>query len=1102
MARSKALTPESLAGGDLARVMSLRMLANEKLRARFAAKVRKPDDKVLAICERTFGWRPAAELAEWEGVEAAYRACANDVSDVWMLGVFSGFAPKIDLAKVVNDAGFILLATTGLAHFGDDPSGDSCYVHTLPHPAGYAGVHVFNHENGELEGSDYASIAQLVYECWHPDPHPDDEGEGSDALVKTFERNAAKATKQRPAFHDPHRLFDRMKWLWTFPCGEPGFRYAEDMTRAPDFATWEKERSLLAREPVLANYWLLAHWFLGNDEAAREAVTLANKAPGTITPALARAIAALLDGEPQARLGKVDAKALAELRAAIRKNADPALLEPSQRASVEKTRAGAGKKAGPKELAARLAAGEDPFRLVAEFPDDVAAHDVILTRLALDAKWKATVAAYQKTRASTDAFHEWPNRWQKDKPDARLSPIVGAAFRAGLRYDADHPKAASSLANTLAFFDDDTAMASFGAAIETLRQDDDRLEFVVAALLASKHPRAREIVVRAAWRFFEVFDATLASMQKAAKRGPTLNDVFRVDNQILPALQSALRAGDDTAVALADKVLSYRQGLQVMGAAVGDAFQVAGEKKLDRHLPMVRAYLTAVGRMTDTLNDADHCNYAEAALALARLAPDTAVTELSAITAQDRESKGLTQDLIGGALAGLLALSPHDPMLLAQTERILGNRTQRRHVYGALRGVGVGHVEAAREWVRYHLYAGCSSNHLGEFWPTLRAARDALVALGEAQPPPFDESDEFASRVEPKDLPAALLQPGRYHTDHVFKHIREKKVRDPRVIEIGGPLLADRFRFSADDGERSRGCDERKEGVKTLVWLGAAALPALGPLLSLPHMAVGHRNATLAAMHGASDPVALWRRLATATREEVSGLLTERPWDTMALSDLVAGWAFVRWGNEARGAIEDALRWRVELQALEKEEFDGSDGQEPLTFRLPYLFRQLPGTSADLEALRQRVRGHASARDWERALKVSLPKPEGMAGEAARTLALVLDGGDWPRHVCAISVEKKKVSVSYACENFHGGLVDGGRYERKGTIPCASPEAATTLADTIARSLEVLGFRGPSITTAAKAASASATATSTKAAGAKGTRKPRPAASKGRAGRR
>jgi hypothetical protein len=241
-----------------------------------------------------------------------------------------------------------------------------------------AEVHVYDHETGDL-GTTYYSIADLVFSCWTGDE--EEESPADEELMAAFNARMKKARAKLKPWQDPKALFARVKWLWSLPLGEPGYHFAQELAHAPKFEAYEAERALLSTTPWLANYWLLAHWFLGNEAACAEVVKLAAKAPGTLTPALAKVVGALLAAPKKAKLGKLGPAQLAKLREAVRKNADPSLLEPAARAAQERAGATGVVKADPKALLARLTAGEDGWKLIAEFPDDVAAHDAVLAAL-------------------------------------------------------------------------------------------------------------------------------------------------------------------------------------------------------------------------------------------------------------------------------------------------------------------------------------------------------------------------------------------------------------------------------------------------------------------------------------------------------------------------------------------------------------------------------------------------------------------------------------------------------------------------------------------------------------------------------------------------
>jgi hypothetical protein len=1026
--------------GPLAQLMSTRLLSTPAQRARFLLKVEGPQPGFLDTFERRYGWRPSAELAEWAGVDAAYRAFSRHIPDDWRLARIT--VPELlDLESRINRDDCVLLLTTGLLRFGTDPCGDSCFLDTLPTTTGLVSVHHYDHESAELDGDDHASIADFIVSGWRCE----DEDE------------TARPPRRSRVSRAAHRRFERMEWLGSLTSGEPGYALAEKLSRAASFKTWLQEKDRIKNEPALANYWLLAHFFLGNDDAGRECIDLATAAPGEVTPALAAMLAGLWGRTPGARLGKLRVEALDEVRAAVQKNADPRLLEPRQRRAVAMARPLVGKRAAPKTLAARLGAGADPWALIAEFPDDVAGHDFILRALGSRPEWASLCSQYREARAERRPWPVWPEPGQKPVPDSRWSIVVGAAFRAGLAFDAEHRKAAPSLANTLAFFDDDVAMQSFRAAVETLPQGDPRLEYVVKALGASTHAGAADVVTRAAWRILEQVEAARKAQKKSAARGQTLDSLFRVDTFLRRALSWALRKCDDVAVSMADTMLSIPDGAEVFGGALADALRVVGERSLVQYLPFVRASLEALDARGVALGDTDHLVLAEASLALARLVPETAEAELEAIARRERSSHAHWLDMQGGTLAGLLFLSPKDPMRLAMAERILGNRTRQARVHGPLRALAAARISAGKDWARPHLY----DRSIEPFWPVTEAASAALVANGEPPPPVFDDDDRYASRVPAGALLDALHRPDRHCLQFVFSRLRDLEVRSARLFASARDLLLDGYRFSADEDSSFSPPGDREAAFSTLTWWGPEALPVFAELLALPQAAGRHKTHALFAMNLVTDPISLWRRLSTASREEVFSMLSQRSPDTLGLSHLVAAWALARFGASAREPVEALLEWRVQLLSKREEESDSDAKKEQLLTRVVQLLSRYPEAGPFLGRARARIVNGDAAAAWDTARRASVTAPRGMGkrsyvilGSEAHDLLVT-----WRVGVEASSVELAAAFAGSATRQVVKHEQEGCKYE--GVLACDSSEKAHDLAETIVLSLEALGFSPP-----------------------------------------
>ncbi len=980
---------------------------------------------------RRFGWQPAAELAEWNAALPTYRNIAMEISDVWMLGTSLS-----DARFEINEAASTLLLCTGLLRFGSDPSGDTAFVVTLP--GATAPVHAYDHETGELDAGDYPSLANFVAASWG-------------------KAKRAKLVK-RPPLEDAHVLFERMKWLWMLPSGEPGYRFAADMAHAPRFEAWLVEKQALT--PVLANYWLLAHYFLGNDAACTEAIALAAKLPGEATAELAKLVGALLAAPTRATLGKLAPRTLAELRAAARKNADEALLEPTAREAVAQTRS-IGTAADPTHLAQRLGEG---WALFAEFPDDVAAHDQLLAALANnDPALAHVVEKYRRARESSDVHDVWPGKYDPAKNfDARLAPAIGAAFRAGLAFDAAHARAAPSLVNTLAHLDDDHAMTAFAAAIEACTIDDERLPYVVKAIAASTHARARAIQRRAAWKYFDTLAVTKKSLEKTAAEGLTLDNMHRSHNHLIGAVANAIRTADEDSEKLVDKICASSAQWGVIEPLLSVVFSYVSAKRLERHTDVVAGYLEAIFALErENFSTTLHYTAAEAALAYAKLAPQAAEPMLRKVlaaagdplarTRSASKSRQMTLDKLAAALAGLLVLAPDDATVRAWTERILGGRVGWDRSYGPLRGVIEAKLAVARPWILYHLYDTASSNHIGEKANIMRAAARALVALGAAEPPRFDTTDQFASKRPDAELVVALGEPQRHLTDYVFKRIVERELRSAAIVTATEVILRDVYRFSTDDIERHT-CAERVEGLKCMIAQGESALPAVSRLLDLPHMAGSDKTVILIVAGAIANIVVVLAELAAASPDELLAMLeldTIEP-RHLAHLDILAAYALATLGVRAHVSVEAAIRWRFGLIC---EGVDHWLPQDAVAIGLARLATRLPDGPTLLAELAVLANYHS--RELVKAARAHVP---GALDDIPDDLALEVDPDRGARRI-SIVVAASELVIAYAATDVHcQGIIQNNAFEHAGTIVTTSAEVSRSTARALAKTFALLGF--------------------------------------------
>ncbi len=1076
-------TTKTFAGGHLSTVMALTMLTG-KARERFVTRAGEPgtrDDSTREAFATVYGWSPPAELGEWQAVAKAYAKSAAEISDVWMLGdpisYARGLAKSFKLEKVLNAEDFWITALTGLEMFGSDPCGDSCFVSTLATGRDDgAEVHLLNHENGELDGGQFGSIANFIASYFSSsDDDDDDDDDGDDGhpwstAASKYDEAFEQSRPSRPAWIAADQLFARSHWLMDLPTGEKGFELARKLGSAPSFAVWLEERPRLIEHPVLVHYWIMAHYFLGNVAACREAIAIGQKAPGRIAPALAALVEGLLEKPEKAAFGKLSAKALAKLCEAVRKNAPPELLDPAVAGTLTNERAAKNGSASREKVRARLAAGEDPWAIVAEHPHDVAVHDLALESLASSARDKklaSCIKEYFRER-KCEAYNTWP--YDSEKYDRRFNPVIAAAFRSGLRYDVDHPKAYAGITKTLGIADDDLAMAAFEQAIDELAVEDSRVEYVIEGLASSAHARAGALLERAALRFFATLEEARERNDKKAKEGPTLDNIFRVDSHFAEALRVALLRDDEIAVRLAEKTLTFRSNLQLFGTALGLAVSVLARRGRTSCLAWAQAYASmAVEQLSgsDWVDDIVQANLAECAIAIARLAPgDDAMAFLQERFAAERKHLRADLAIRGALLAGLLILEPKNTAYRGWVERLLGNRTGAFSIFSVLRGIEESGADIPASWVLPHVYASRTSltaTQTGEE-VVQAAARRALSVLGAPPPPPYDDSDEYANRTPDEALPAAILRPDRHRLESVFERIRESNVVHPDIVANGGAVLRDLYAWSSDDWDRVDN-RARVEGLRVMRLQGPAATPALAALLELPHMSVEDRGFARITLRYCGQEAVVRRWLQSASIDEVLAELTQPTPSSVAFPDLLAAHAVARIGERASEACLAAVERRL-ADAPRTSDYAGP-GDPALTL-LPFVV----GTLGD--DARTRLRSLAKGFDTYRSARAILLQaakfePQPLHFDWKGPVAVEAECvGESVRYRVELLLEGNKLTWKSTTDGFTmNQLIDESHSER-GTLEFESDDAGRAFADLELRALSLRGFRRPAPKKAAK----------------------------------
>ncbi|WLQ12007.1 hypothetical protein O5O45_19965 [Hahella aquimaris] len=1090
------LTRNDLLGGRLAEIMSYYMLHQDTDRKDFLDIAQRQKGHFHDSAKETetlFGHPVPDEVIELAECLEAYHRHSDAILDTWVLEGEPLSRPQSTSPEVIaaslSDFEMILRLLTGMAMLGEDPSGDACFVNMLPSPLGTARVIIFDHECGEPSTEEYYSIADFIVNRWPEGPHISESGEEeewvckhSDAAlhaIEDFNAFAEAEIKQRPFYHDPKQLFARTEWMHGHPSGEPIHAFAAKMDKAPAFDVYEQEKPLLTQEPALATYWMLAHFFLGNHNACRETINLVKHASalGAITQALAEALsktlAALEQKTGSVRFGSLNRKKISNLITQTQANCAPEQLEPSLRAALLKARGETQtKRLTPKAFQEQIEKGADPLALIAEYPDDVAMHDLALKAIAAkDESFASIVKAYFSER--TDYAHnEWPYSWRPDMLDSRLSLPIAAAFRSGLKFDVENKKAYPGITLTLGKYDDDNALSALEAAVLQLRPEDDRLEYVIQCLHSSKHPRRNEVLQKAAWRLFDILEVARrneeALSQKRKKEGLTLSNMSDIQNHYLAAVHWVLKERMPAAEQIAEKILSFRDLPTLFKRAFGDALQVVGDLGLQQHTGFIADYVTRITHLD--VNDANSflreftlVRYTEAVIAWTKLDPNAAIQAAKSLFERKTIAPYYDLDIKSGLLYPLLKDDPQNAHWREWTRRLLGNRNNNPRTYGPLRATAELKLTDFEADIRYNIYSEASIFDIAHAI-IKEAARDALYALGVAPEalPKFDDEDEYATDVEPEDLPDAFKHPEKYLAESVCERIIKEEYRHPEAIAALSAYLKEMLQYSIDE----KGSLKVWNGLLALRIQGVGALPAFAELLELPHIKPSQMTKTLYLMRTIEPEADIRHWLYQATEAEILTQLHNVEPRFMHWLDLLAARAWTLGGDKPAtiSALCAATEFRTRGLPGGKQ-----CNEEPTLRRLPRILA-IANTSQSLDCLQrldQIARSGHEYSDYKpldlEALAISreqLPPLHAISVSLEETICLqqsMRDEVNGPFH--HLNLKVSHTSVLFECSltglHLHGAPQES---ESRAQIDCASEAEAIHLAKSIILESLILGY--------------------------------------------
>jgi hypothetical protein len=994
------LQKSDLYSGNLKEIIIDRMLVFQSLRDNFQKVFDKTknklDQKFLKEFESMYGFRPGKEILEWENVKNAYKSIMYEVADVWnMIDHHSaeeeemeededgGFEyaissvarltkmkdPEEILSWLVGTYSGLMFFFNGSYVFASDGGGDTCWINLLPNENESVEVNYYNHEIGELENLPYFSISHFIAGNWNHESnerYEDDENEDEeefeeedadqkikepilnskikDSTIKAFEKEATKLYEKKPIYHNSLDMFERSAWLLGHSYGDPTYAFTEKLANAPSYALWEEEKEDIKKFPNLAAYWILHHFYLKNDDACRETIKLANKSKGKIIPKLCEHVTSYLDGKSKS-LFNLPSDKLEKIRSLTFSNADPKQIEPkniklyndslglSNLSTISK-----------KDLESRIKTEENLFKIIEDYPDDVNAHDIILKEISKkDPNLKKLIEDYFRERTDS-AYNTWP--YNPEKLDKRLSVAINAAFRQGLKYDAENKKAFCGITKTVGMLDDDLAMVSFREAVRKLKQDDPRLEYVVEALINSEQGEANSILAEAAWRTFETLDNVKEIREKVQKEGPTLNNMFTVYTHLNEALQERILIMDEVSIQLIQKLFTYKDYLGYFGISAGNAFSVCAHLDLKEHTELIarvvrNSFQIKGGDRNSYLELRQIINISEATLAWAKMEPEKAKQELNEffVKLEDSHYPGIAIDLRACYVAGLLLLEPDNNDYLSFAERILGNKGDQVRVYGIIRWIRKQKVQRFKDHLWYHIYAD-PDPMVDYSWSYIEVeARRAWMTLTGEDAPEFNTSDKYANSLSKNNslLPEAILHPEKYSIQHVFQRIRETKYKHEDVIRYGGPWLVESLRYSLDEYKYS-GSYDRWEAIKALFFQGPGVYPYFLEIFQFPYAAPSWKAHLLQFMRVMEPESLKWKKVLTMEGSEIKQLLEQPTPNWYVWTDLLAARLYLLDGESSFDTISQVISRRLEI--TNHDSYYSSIYEESLGLRLPLLWRR------------------------------------------------------------------------------------------------------------------------------------------------------------------
>ncbi len=803
---------EDLKSGKLAQIIAFYMLNTDNCRKQFLES-RQDLPTFSADYLELLGYEVSTELKEFAEYFVALTEQHDDIREAWNLYDNLDYKGSANITLALKEAqkntlfnswSWLFPMLTGVEMAGMNGCGDQCAYTYLPNQIGTTDFFEYDHETGSLDGTHWYSIADFISDEWnetYDDDTDDDIGKHTaKALkaIKSFNADYEARSGQQPFYHNPKVLFKRTNWIHGHASGNPTYAYIKKMSDAPTFDDWLKEKALIKDEPVLANYWILAHFYLGNKNSFNEVLELAKDSKSLLTRQLVGFYKTVRDNPKSKDFGEFDLVKSHKIIAETRKNVPLPLLEPEQKKIIQQERGiKEVKTLLPEEFNNKVASGTDPLQIIEKYPDDIDTHILALEIIAQQDDSFVKPLKYFKKLKNQDAYQEWYNFW---KPyDHRLDIPVISAFRAGLTYDEDSKNSNAGLTRTLAFIDDDRVIDLYREAFRKLSHKDERIKYILKNIRISKHDSKDQLL----------FDSTMEILDKIKDSNPSEIEEMKGRNAYYPSVvNQALYLAPEYALIIVEKIVGNKMLLNFMLNNLGNLFRVIGENRLEEYTELLYKYLQ------DALENgsSDYYSIMEASIALTILNPDAAQEIVPTLfnstpkmqkysTSDDTRRAQLTMK--SSNLSAMLLLNPKDKDLLNLQRRFLDNIYEER-LHGALRSVEVT-ANQSYEDLLFDIYWSFDRTFDNSYYSSSQIAKRLLIDFGsvESDFPAFDDTDEYAKEIALEELYTAFDQPNKYSKSYICKRIIKEEYQDSNLINPLIKYLKKGIAYS-EDSFRSR----------------------------------------------------------------------------------------------------------------------------------------------------------------------------------------------------------------------------------------------------------------------------------------------------------